>query len=311
MQDDGDIFPWMKATKVSEKGGTELLSNECHPYHMYFGMPRRIRLDIAQISGTCDLTNDRCQTLVIGYRTRHSGNDYDGAWIHPLNAYRVPKKAKELPISIKPKLGGACYRHWLGLVFPNDTRIRARVVDVAITSNYRRTILNRYQAILWAAGYQMDKMKALCWYESNMPVYALDKDGVSKIGERVSVFIDQASNLANALHFAVKGSWFSRPKDAKGDVSFLTISYWHNTESDFYQLLGQMVKSINDASVWAECAKQWQTRICREALALFDQWALAQQEDGLDMRRVVKARNELGKKVGKARKAFHNLTVVE
>ncbi len=46
LQGRGDIFPWMKATKISEAKGTELYPKECHPYHMYFGMPRRIRLEI-------------------------------------------------------------------------------------------------------------------------------------------------------------------------------------------------------------------------------------------------------------------------
>ncbi len=34
-----DIFPWLKQTKISIKKGSDLFAQECHPLHMYFGMP--------------------------------------------------------------------------------------------------------------------------------------------------------------------------------------------------------------------------------------------------------------------------------
>ena len=230
--------------------------------------------------------------------------------MHALNAYDV-SKTDEQPLSVKAQPGGVNYRHWLGLAFPRDTHLLARVVHVAATSNYRKSILNQQPAILWVAGYDMDNMKARCWYESTMPVYGIDHDSTDKFGERVLVFINHASELANALRFAVKEAWFSRPKDAKGDVSFLSNSFWQNTEQDFYRLLDRMVKHIDDVNIWAECAKQWKDLISRQVYTLFDQWALSQQEDGLDMRRIVKARNELRKKVGKVHKELNNYIVIE
>lgn len=306
-----DIFPWMKITKVSEKKGTELLPGECHPYHMYFGMPRRIRFIIVQESGNCDLTNEPCQEMVTGYHTRHSGNNYDGVWQHPLNAYAVPKKADELPISIKPQPGGINYRHWLGIACPKETHMPANVIAVTISSTERREVLRRNPAMLWASGYDMDNMKARCWYESTMPVYGLDSDSADKIADQVSIFIHQASELTFALRSAIKEAWFSRPKDAKGDVSFVMESFWRRTETDFYRLLDRLIGNLDDDYIWAECTAQWRDLICGEVLSLFDQWALAQQEDGLDMHRVVKARNVLEWKIGKVRKEFNNLIEVE
>ena len=44
-----------------------------------------------------------------------------------------------------------------------------------------------------------------------------------------------------------------------------------------------------------------------QAYKLFDDNALKQQEDGLDMRRVIKARDDLGKAIGKMKKSLKQL----
>ena len=208
-------------------------------------------------------------------------------------------------------MGGVNYRNWMGLAFPKDTHILPRVVEVARKSDYRRSILKRHPATLWAAGYDMDNMKARCWYESKMPVFGLEPDASERVGDRVEAFIEQASGLAKGLQSVIKEAWFSRPKDAKGSVSFISNSFWQNTEPDFYRLLDRMVQNLDDANDWAQCAKQWRDCITQEAYRLFDQWALAQQEDGLDMRRIVGARNHLKKEVGKVWKNLNNYIEVE
>ena len=306
LQELGDIFPWMKPTKSSEKKGTELYPQECHPYHMYFGMPRRIRLIFESEPGRCDLTNEESQVVTTGYRTRHSGNNYDGAWLHPLNAYAKPRKPGELPISIKAQPGGITYRHWMGLAVPKETHILPRLVEVANESTYRQYVLRQCSVTLWAAGYDMDNMKARCWYESSMPVYALSPGDSKQVCQRTEFFLDQAIELVRGLQSTIKEAWFSRPKDAKGSVGFLGNSFWQYTEPDFYRLIDRMATNLDDDEIWADCARQWRDRIKQEASDLFDQWALAQQEDGLNMRRVVDARNHLRNVIRKVHKNFTN-----
>ena len=159
---------------------------------------------------------------------------------------------------------------------------------------------------LWAAGYDMDNMKARCWYESSMPVYPLSPEDSKQVCQRTEFFLDQAIELVRGLQSTIREAWFSRPKDAKGSVAFLDNSFWQNTEPDFYRLIDQMANNLDDIKIWADCARQWRDRIIRETSGLFDRWALSQQEDGLNMRRVVDARNHLEKVIRKIYKNFTN-----
>lgn len=307
LRENSDIFPWMKPTKISDGRGTELYPEQCHPYHMYFAMPRRIRLIFASEPARCDLTHEDCQGVVTGYWTKHSGNNYGGSWLHPLNAYARPRKSGEPPISIKAQAGGVDYRHWMNLASPQETHILPRLVDVAVKSQYRKDVLKQTPTTLWAAGYDMDNMKAHCWYESSLPIYPLSVEDSKRMGERAEFFVERASELVKGLQSTIKEAWFSRPKDAKGNIGFLGTSFWQNTESDFYHFLDRMAKNFDDNATWATCAAEWRDRIIMETRDLFDRWALAQQEDGLNLRRVVSARNHLRRVISTVRKKFNNL----
>ena len=303
------IFPWMAPTKTSE-GGTITLPEDCHPCQMFFGMPRRIRLQFEHRSGICDLSGDQSDIVVSSYKTKNLGVNYDGPWLHPLNAYSInPKKPEEPPLSIKGQPGGITYRHWAGLAINSEKQIPAKVVQLLNTSSVRRNILEEYGANVWASGYDMDNMKARCWYESTMPLFPLSPEDSKVVKDRVSYFVGAAFEAAQNLRASVKSAWFKRPKDAKGDMSFLDTSFWQQTESVFYQNLGRLVKAPSDKELAAEIAKQWEREIKRTAQNLFDSWALSAQEDGLNMKRVVKARTELEKwlKNGKQMKALKNL----
>ncbi|MFW6114611.1 MAG: type I-E CRISPR-associated protein Cse1/CasA, partial [bacterium] len=282
LKENSDIFPWMKPTKTSETNGSKLYPEECHPYHMYFAMPRRIRLVCAAGPTRCDLTNEHSQLVVTGYWTKHAGNNYDGSWVHPLNAYAKPRKSGEVPISIKAQPGGVDYRHWMGLACPKETHIVPRVVDAAGKSEYRKDLLKQTPTTLWAAGFSMDNMKARCWYESSFPIYPLSAEDAKRIGERAEFFVERAIELVRGLQSTIKEAWFSRPRDVKGNIDFLGTSFWQNTESDFYHLLDRMVNNLDDDATWATCAADWRKRIISETRELFDRWALAQQQDGLN-----------------------------
>ncbi len=228
------------------------------------------------------------------------GNNYSGIWLHPLNAYRLNlKNLEEEPLSIKGQPGGVTYRHWLGLAQKSENIIPARVVNQAQDSDKRKEIVKELGVNLWAAGYDMDNMKARCWYEATMPVFALDKNEVEIVQEYIGTYISAASAMAMNLKSAVKFAWFNRPKDTKGDVSFLGTSFWQNTETDFYRLLDRLVNNITDNSILAVISGEWEKIMIKATFSLFDSWALAQQEDGLNMKRVIKARNHLEISVNK------------
>jgi CRISPR system Cascade subunit CasA len=307
-----DIFPWMKNSKLSNSKGSELYSGEVHPFYHFFGMPRRMRLIFTYNSGKCDLTGERSDVLVASYITKNYGNNYDGIWIHPLNAYsHDPKKPDAFPLSIKAQPGGIGYRHWMGLVIKSERVIPATVVKLSSESNYRKDIVKARGASLWAAGFDMDKMKARCWYESTMPLYPLNPKEAEEIATFVGGLISQAQDLSGSLRYAVKSAWFGSPKDAKGDMSFLDTAFWQNTEPSFYSLLDKLVNNLDDGKLKNRLVGEWGQIIIREVENLFDANALAQQEDGLDMKRVVKARQGLNEGIGKMIKNLKELKEVE
>ncbi|MFP4165449.1 MAG: type I-E CRISPR-associated protein Cse1/CasA, partial [Chitinispirillaceae bacterium] len=302
-----EIFPWMKPTKVSEKKGTELFAEECHPFHMYFGMPRRIRLKFEDREGVCDLTGLHCTRVVTGYVTRHSGNNYSGVWKHPLNAYGFdPKKPDEPPYSRKPSGGGTTYRHWLGLTVKAEGAQPAVIVEKSRETDFRREILKKDGAILWAAGYNMNNMKAECWYDSTLPVYPLDPAIANDFSAFVQNIVKAAQDISSNAKSKIKQAWFSSPKDVNGDLSFIESTFWQNTESQFYSLVQDIANNFDSSAVKKESVEKWMGILASQAYKLFDKWALEQQEDGLDMKRVIKARDDLGKAVGKMKKDLKN-----
>jgi len=307
-KDLSDIFPWMKPTKISEKKGSEFFADECHPFHMYFGMPRRIRLKFVDKEGECDITGLRSEKMVTGYITRHSGNNYSGLWMHPLNAYGFdPKKPDEIPYSKKPSTGGTTYRHWLGLAIKSDNVIPALVVKRSQESGYRRDVIKKEGAVLWAAGYNMNNMKAECWYDSTMPVYPLDPSKANDLSGFLQHFVKAAQEIASNVKSKVKSAWFNSPKDVKGDLSFIETEFWQKTEADFFKLSQKVYENFDSSAVKNEIVQGWMNVLSLQAYKIFDDNALKQQENGLDMRRVIKAREDLGKAIGKMKNDLNEI----
>lgn len=297
----GDIFPWMKPTKISSSNNSKLEPVECHPYHAYFGMPRRIRLKFSNENGICDISGKKSIKLVTGYNTFHSGNDYSESWIHPLNTYN---KIGDSILSIKGQPGGLTYRNWMGFTEQTDSNILATNIFVSKNSEERRDFLkdNGIKTTLWTAGYDMNNMKARCWYESIMPVYSLTEDKDKILKSQVGGFLETSEKLISTLRSAVKAAWFDRPGDKKGDMSFLDTSFWQNTEYDFYMLLEKLVKSGFGSDILNDTDTEWKNIICDQVTKLFDTWALSEQENGLNMKRVLKGRAILFKEINSLNK---------
>ena len=294
-----DIFPWMKPTK-SSKNDIGLFAEECHPFHHYFGMPTRLRLAFETKEGLCNVTGETQNVLITGLKSNTHGNNYSGVWLHPLNAYRDDKKKKETePLSMKAQPTGIDYRYWSGLIVPFDDVIPAKNIFVSQQSAYRRDIIELNSTVVWAAGYDTDKGKTRNWYESTMPIYPLNPKDTEAVADFVGGLIASAHELSSSLRYAVKSAWFGSPKDAKGDISFLDSAFWQNTESSFYSLLERLVNNLENDDIKNSLVDEWGKALIKEAETLFDSNALAQQEDGLNMKRVIKARRGLNAGIGK------------
>jgi CRISPR system Cascade subunit CasA len=310
----GDIFPWMKPTKIS-RSGIGLYNQECHPFHIYFGMPRRIRLHFTDKESVCMLSGEVVEKVVTSYNSTPYGNNYSGVWIHPLNAYRVdPNKKEEPPISEKGQPGGIAYHYWpkvaLGYLF--DTKIPPLVLSVSQSSEERKKILKSNQIYVWAAGYDNDKMKARCWYEAIMPVYSLEMQQAKEVELITNNFISFSIDCSRTIPFFIKQAWYKNPKEVKGSLSYIANTLFHYTENDFYQILSHLVNDIFNNKNISQCSADWKKIIINQSLELFDTWALSCQEEGLDMKRVIAARNGLKRAIfGSAKKYINDMIVNE
>jgi CRISPR system Cascade subunit CasA len=290
---DPKVFPWMAPTRVSDKGKSATLPEDTNPLQMYWGMPRRLRLDPETSSGLCDLCGQHADKLYTAFRTKNYGVNYEGPWIHPLTPYRIDAKNQEPPLSLKGQKGGLGYRHWLGITWMDSGSGDHAARNVHTFSNLRFHALPQEEQNmrLWSFGYDMDNMKARCWYESEMPLARISEDYRDVFISFVGTLIDASREVVRELRSQVKSAWFSRPADVKGDTSMIDASFWSSTEGAFYEQLSILSRENNQTRFMpAAVARSWLTTLRTTSINLFDDWTLSGNAEDLDMKRITKAR---------------------
>ncbi|MBL4867222.1 MAG: type I-E CRISPR-associated protein Cse1/CasA [Pseudomonadales bacterium] len=300
-QAEPSVFPWMANTRVSDKKGMPTFPEDVSPLQMYWGMPRRIRIDTQTEPGDCTLCGEFTKTLYSHFRTKNNGVNYDGAWQHPLTPYRFDPKKKSPPLSIKGQQGGLGYRHWLGLMWIDDGGSAAAQVTKNFYENLAELIEDEGDSIamrLWCFGYDMDNMKARCWYEHQLPVISVSQAYSEYFVAHVSRLLSTAQDVVKVVNSQVKAAWFNRPKDVKGNTSMVGQSFWQATESLFYQQLYVLAKEPDDLRhMPRSVAEQWMKGIRYAAYEIFDHWVLEGNAEDLNMKRITSARRELSKKL--------------
>lgn len=269
------VFPWVKAMNALQLEGGKLAPIQVHPAHNFWGMPRRIRLDLDHVSsGHCDCCGRESDVLVDRYITKAKGFDYKGGWSHPLSPYYENKPGEMLPLHPQP--GGIGYQHWLawslGLQGNKKNVQPASIVSYVLETQR----LKGEQCRLYAFGYDMDNMKARCWYESTLPLYGLpekNKDELHAVQREIQRWLEAVGLAAFYLRGAVKSSWFGDGVDARGDYSFIDSSFWSQTENGFYQLLRSLIEQARDEDediVFTPLREQWRNLLIKTAIRLFD-----------------------------------------
>ena len=296
------IFPWLAPTRFSDKSGKNTLPDDTHPLQMYWGMPRRIRLQKDQDGGCCTLCGDQSETLTSHFITKNYGVNYEGPWLHPLTPYRKDPKNTKPPLSLKGQQGGLGYRHWLGLTLqdPSNGDGAAQVVQ-----SWQEKADNFFEVKdeamrLWCFGFDMDNMKARCWYDHQMPVFSVEEEYRDVLIDLVGEIISAAKDVVYILRSQVKEAWFSEPNDVKGDTTMIDYAFWQATEGAFYQHLQTLIASRPNP-LPPEIAKQWLSLLRKTAVEQFDYWVLEGDEEDLDMRRIFISRKTLFAKLKTAK----------
>lgn len=275
-------FPWLASIATLQKEDGETAPSQVHPAHIYWAMPRRIRLDFetqeSDVSQTCSMCGRTTTQLLTHYVTKNYGMNYKGAWNHPLSPYYL---AKEERLPLHPQPGGLGYRHWLAWVLgmANDKKEQQAAAIVRYALNHRNNQL-KGALRLWAFGYDMDNMKPRCWYESSLPMYGLThidperQDEVAKLLEsEVGMWLSTAELALSMLRGAIKDAWFGG--EARGDYSHIDTTFWSATELSFYRQLHALLEQAaqpdpaNPAMLLA-IRQAWHSQLQQQAAHLFD-----------------------------------------
>ena len=284
-----DRFPWLAPTRISEAKPPAGITTsvDVHPDQQFWAMPRRIRLlaEVLPLPTPCDLCGATSTRIYRHFVTRNYGVNYQG-FEHLLSPHYVKDG---LPNPIHPQPGGIGYRHWLGWVenSADGTRRPARVIE-------RFRTQTREDGRLWAFGFDMDNMKARCWYDATMPLLTVPEGMDSIFKALVEHLIQGADWAAGLLRGRVKDALLGG-SDARGDLSFVQAHFWDATEVTFYEHAERLRAGLTAPQAEAPVMESWRTVLRTAALSVFDHYAQAGDFDAVDPRRLATARNDLAK----------------
>lgn len=326
-----DIFPWLGETrKGRRKKGNEFFGEYTtpevvHPATMFWAMPRRIRLNLTGLSsGSCDVCGSISDRLISSYKEIPGGASYGGSWLHPLSPYYEKTTKGEaiiLPVHAQP--GGISYRHWLGLVQQDggEKRMPARIVH-----EFYDRWKSGWQFRLWAFGYNMKKMKAVCWYESTMPLLYIDASIKHEYEQHVANIVKTSVLMGENLRIALKNSIHGKPvadpvtgkikwsyrdirkipsdedkrrekilSETKESTALMSAEscFWQNTEPQFFVALHGIRKVLKSGDSHLQYLREWHDALCKEAESLFDVYVWNGAIEDSDPKRIVIARREM------------------
>lgn len=253
-----EALPWLRPTRTSEKGEVPVEQPEDENLalaEMFFGMPRRLRLDF---SGD--------PPLVTGVRQRPYGTNY-GLWRHPLSPYYQQKVGAEmLPMHPRPGIGS--YRNWTGIVFQKADGLR-HVASTVHTWQRRNSSGGR--ASLHIGGWAMDNMKPRDFLWSRQPLYPLDQQA-----EQAAIALVEA---ANAFSLALAGALQTLTGAGSMDASTVEPtreSFYAETQDIFEANLVRLAKGepLLNEDLQTGLARDWVAALRKVALHLFEERAL-------------------------------------
>ena len=314
-------FPWLADINKIQTLTGETQPLQVHPHHVFWAMPRRIRLDFSEaLFGQCDICKRTERQLVRSYKARPKGLNYEGPWRHPLSPYY---ETKEGWLPVHPNPGGFNYKNWpawvLGVTQAKKTIQAASVVKYVLNEKRQKA----GQLRLWVFGYDMDNMKPRCWYETTFPLYALANAAAASqkaVSGLVGNLIEAAEQAAYYLRQAIKQAWFG-DSDLRGDLGFVDKEFLDRTEPAFYLRLKALIDQaqsndgvdLDDAGFVIRLGESWLKVLRSNALHLFDQDVVGAASIGQqDPQRIAEAYNTLKKNLdGKAIRTILHLPVAE
>ncbi len=293
--DDGSVFPWLVPLDLKEGKGEKISPGDVHPLHMYWAMPRRIRLKVENKPTICQISDKKSHSSVKYYFTKNYGLDYQEGWLHPLTPYYWDaKKPETFPNSLKGRQGGIHYNLWDRLLLSSDENGQK---SAAVVSHY----LKLYQLLeltrkprLLIFGYDMDNMKPRGWYALEMPIFHVIDKYHNQIVNEIKIIQALTIDCLKRVKEQIKKAWFNSPKDIKGDISFIDLTFWQRSENIFFEdVQNIIVQTQKEDFLTPEQAKKWLNTIRKISLSIFDEYALSALGTPKSVSGCIKARNDL------------------
>ena len=239
-------LPWLRPTRTSKDDEIVTLDMS-HRTEAFFGMPRRLRLQIDA-------------DVVRGVIQKTYGTNYEG-WQHPLSPHYRQKPGAE-PLPAHPKPGRVSYQNWLGLAFGKSSETRT----VAESVHRYNTMPNPPPAEILVGGWAMNKMTPADFNVHTYPAFQLDDEEELRVSSLVEAANQTAWELKKALQKAIKADGSA--------ASTFEETFFADTEAEFVAA----VKSIIAGGA-QETEEGWLARLRKAALRLFDWHALPALSD--------------------------------
>ncbi|NKN38466.1 type I-E CRISPR-associated protein Cse1/CasA [Agrobacterium sp. a22-2] len=268
-------LPWLAAIITppgKEAPMVPQMDDRVHALQAFFGMPRRIRLDIAG-HGTCPLTGE-AGPLVTGFFRSVWGVNYDSnAWRHPLTPYRQKEPGPTYSVKVKTSRFG--YRDWVGAVIGRRQKLNAfpaePVASLLIRSEAFRQSGFKASRIV-AAGWAVSSAEANCFLQSAQPLHlAEDAATADELARLAIAFADAGDAAAGILRGNLKLALFgdgAKTATDSGVFEEASDAFFERTEDAFHAALEAIVSDHPpDGQV---SRKRWLMLIRRKALDLFD-----------------------------------------
>jgi len=275
-------FPWLQGIEPTTGRSGEVQPLDVSPLQVYWAMPRRIRLLFEGGEPIhCTLCGTQTSDPVRRYETKNYGLNYKGPWRHPLSPYYRSKPTEPF-LPVHPQPDGMTYRHWLGWVL-GLKRAGREVVPAEAVRAFHSSRVEASQLRLCAFGYDMDNMKARCWYETAFPLFDLPAEhsrftsSADALAGIVDTLIGAAEMAAQFVRVAVRQAWLG-DGELRGDLGFVEASFLSGTQQEFFAVVEKAIglarqhgrdafdQSLSLRSAWLEVLR-------RAARDLFDQVA--------------------------------------
>jgi CRISPR system Cascade subunit CasA len=296
------IFPWLAPTRLSDKGGRVTTPEDVDWRQVFFGMPRRIRLDLEKNVDRipCDLTGVIEDVIVRTYRTLPHGVNYE-AWggLHPLTPHYRTKASDPVRNPVHGHDGRMGYRQWVPMLYGDKEGLREPATCVSFFIHERSDDLppSERSFRLSAAGYATDNMKALAFVEAETPDLTIAA-AEEQVAQTAKDFVAAANTVANALSYSLKIALYGERAEIRSDATSLTTArdlFWSDTNDAFFNTLNELSSLSAKAFAGDEAtlaSRNWRVTLERGALAIFDR--LAPMHGAIaEVRRVVEGRRFL------------------